>query len=108
MQYGATKTLPSLIISHYNSLLSDIKIQILQKKNIFCIFMELYSTTIESNLWPGFQSCLFKKWIRFLEGSWNREYFGLLQETWSIHNSMNLPKIEFIAYINILLWITNI
>ena len=25
-----------------------------------------------------------------------------LQETWSIHDSMNLPKIEFIAYIYIL------
>ena len=28
---------------------------------------------------------------------------GLLQETRSIHDSMNLPKIEFIAYIYILL-----
>ena len=28
---------------------------------------------------------------------------GLLQETRSIHDSMNIPKIEFIAYINILL-----
>ena len=54
---------------------------------------------------------LFKKWIRFLEGSWNHEYFGYLakgftltlQETRSIHDSMNLPKIEFIAYIYILL-----
>ena len=27
---------------------------------------------------------------------------GLVQETWSIHDSMNLPKIEFIAYIYIL------
>ena len=26
-----------------------------------------------------------------------------LQETWSIHDSMNIPKIEFIAYIYILL-----
>ena len=26
-----------------------------------------------------------------------------LQETQSIHDSMNIPKIEFIAYINILL-----
>ena len=25
-----------------------------------------------------------------------------LQETWSIHDSMNIPKIEFIVYINIL------
>ena len=25
-----------------------------------------------------------------------------LQETWSIHDSMNIPKIEFIAYIYIL------
>ena len=28
---------------------------------------------------------------------------GLLQSKWSIHNSMNIPKIEFIAYIYILL-----
>ena len=28
---------------------------------------------------------------------------GLLQETRTIHDSMNIPKIEFIAYINILL-----
>ena len=41
---------------------------------------------------------------------------GLLQSKWtltlqenrSIHDSMNLPKIEFIAYIFILLSITNI
>ena len=26
-----------------------------------------------------------------------------LQETWSIHDSKNIPKIEFIAYIYILL-----
>ena len=31
-----------------------------------------------------------------------------LQETRSIHDSMNIPKIEFIAYIYILLEITNI
>ena len=28
---------------------------------------------------------------------------GLLQETQSFHDSMNIPKIEFIAYIYILL-----
>ena len=46
-----------------------------------------------------------------LEGSWNHDYFGslakgftlTLQETRSIHDSMNLPKIEFMAYIYILL-----
>ena len=27
--------------------------------------------------------------------------WGLLQETWSIHDSMNIPKIEFTAYIYI-------
>ena len=31
-----------------------------------------------------------------------------LQETWSIHDSMNRPKIEFIAYIYILLKISKI
>ena len=31
-----------------------------------------------------------------------------LQETWSIHDSMNIPKIEFITYIYILLQITNV
>ena len=33
---------------------------------------------------------------------------SLLQETRSIHDSMNLLKIEFIAYIYILLQMTNI
>ena len=52
--------------------------------------------------------CLIKKWIQFLECSWNHEYFWslaklTLQETPSIHDSMNIPKIEFIAYIYILL-----
>ena len=53
----------------------------------------------------------FKKWIQFLECSWNHEYSGLLQtlqETRSIHDSMNIPKIEFIAYIYILLKISKI
>ena len=61
----------------------------------------------------------FKKLIKFLECSWNHKYmpwwdllqskwslkgFTLtLQETRSIHDSMNIPKIEFIAYIYILL-----
>ena len=58
---------------------------------------------------------VFKKLIQFLEWLWNHEYFGLhllckrqilrasltLQETRSIHDSMNIPKIEFIAYIYI-------
>ena len=35
-----------------------------------------------------------KKCIRFLEVSWKHEYLG----SRSIHDSMNLPKIEFIAY----------
>ena len=63
---------------------------------------------------------VFKNLIRFLEDSWNREYFGslakllgrfveswfvevTLQETRSIHDSTNLPTIECIAYIKILL-----
>ena len=38
----------------------------------------------------------------------NHEYFGslaklTLQETWSIHDYMNIPKLEFTAYIYILL-----
>ena len=46
-----------------------------------------------------------------LEGSWNHAYLGslaksgftlTLQETQSIHDSMNLSKIEFIAFIYIL------
>ena len=58
-----------------------------------CIFLELGVT--------------YKKLIQFLECSWNHEYFGLLQSTLqeiqSIHDSMTIPKIEFIAYIYILL-----
>ena len=44
---------------------------------------------------------LFKKLIQFLECSWNHEYFMslarraslLLQQTRSIHDSLNIPKI---------------
>ena len=51
--------------------------------------------------------CL-KKLIQFLDCSWNHEYFGslaklTLQATRSIHDSMNIPKVELIAYIYILL-----
>ena len=35
----------------------------------------------------------------FFEGSWHLEYFGSLAKL----DSMNLPKVEFIAYIYILL-----
>ena len=39
-----------------------------------------------------------------LQSKWSPKGFTLtLQETWSIHDSMNIPKIEFIAYIYILL-----
>ena len=45
----------------------------------------------------------------FLQSKWNPLGFTLiLQETQSIHDSMNLPKIEFIGYIYILLWISKI
>ena len=38
-----------------------------------------------------------------LQSKWSPKGFTLiLQETQSIHDSMNLPKIEFIAYIYIL------
>ena len=51
--------------------------------------------------------------MQFLEGSWNHEYFGsgaklTFQETRSIHDSMNLPKIEFITYIYILYYQSSI
>ena len=62
-----------------------------------------------------------KKQIQFLVCSWNHTYFGslaklvkpfgftlTLQETRSIHDSMNTPKIELIAYIKILLLISKI
>ena len=40
----------------------------------------------------------------FLQSKWSPRGFMLtLQETWSIHDSMNRPKIEFITYIYILL-----
>ena len=47
----------------------------------------------------------FKKWIRFLEGSWNHEIGSLAKEVKrpEVFDSMNLPKIEFIANICILL-----
>ena len=51
--------------------------------------------------------------MQFLEGSWNHEYFGsraklTLQETRSVHDSKNLPKIEFITYIYILYYQSSI
>ena len=40
----------------------------------------------------------------FLQSKWSPKGFMLpLQETRSIHDSMNIPKIEFIAYIYLLL-----
>ena len=37
-----------------------------------------------------------------LQSKWSPKGFMLtLQETWSIHDSVNLPKMEFIAYIHI-------
>ena len=60
---------------------------------------------------PFKERIIFKKWIQILECSWNHEYFGssaptgftlTLQETRSIHDSMSIPKIEFITYIYIL------
>ena len=39
-----------------------------------------------------------------LQSKWSPKVFTLtLKETQSIHDSMNIPKIEFIAYIYILL-----
>ena len=39
-----------------------------------------------------------------LQSKWSSKDFALtLQETWSIHDSMNRPKVELIAYIYILL-----
>ena len=53
--------------------------------------------------------------MKCFEFSWNHEYFEFLQSKWSplgftlvlqetrsIHDSINIPKIEFIAYIYIL------
>ena len=38
--------------------------------------------------------------LGLLRSKWNRKGFTLtLQKTQSIHDSMNIPKIEFIAYI---------
>ena len=43
-----------------------------------------------------------------LQRKWSPKGFTLtLQETRSIHDSINIPKIEFIAYIYILLSISN-
>ena len=37
--------------------------------------------------------------LGLLQSKWSPKGFGLtLQETWSIHDSMNIPKIEFITY----------
>ena len=44
-----------------------------------------------------------------LQSKWSPKGFMLaLQEILSIHDSMNIPKIEFIAYIYILLWISKV
>ena len=47
--------------------------------------------------------------LDLLQSKWSPKVFTLtLQETLSIHDSMNIPKIEFIAYIYILLSISKI
>ena len=44
-----------------------------------------------------------------VQSKWSLKGFTLtLQETWSIHDSMNLPKIEFITYIYILYYQSSI
>ena len=54
--------------------------------------------------------CKYMQYIQFLECPWNHEYFGslakltwrdslTLQETRCNHDSMNIPKIEFISWI---------
>ena len=52
------------------------------------------------------------KYLRNEFKSWNvhgiMNTSGLLQETLSFHDSTNIPKIEFIAYIYILFYITKI
>ena len=42
-----------------------------------------------------------------LQSKWSRNMLTL-QETWSIHDSMNIPKIEFITYIYILYYQSSI
>ena len=44
-----------------------------------------------------------------VQSKWSPKGFTLiLQETWSIHDSMNIPKIEFITYIYILYYQSSI
>ena len=44
-----------------------------------------------------------------VQSKWSWKGFWLtLQETWSIHDSMNIPKIEFITYIYILYYQSSI
>ena len=38
--------------------------------------------------------------LSYLRNEFN---YGMFMETWMLHDSMNIPKIEFIAYIYILL-----
>ena len=46
---------------------------------------------------------------RLLQSKWSPTGFPLtFQETQSIHDSMNIQKIEFISYIYIWLWISKI
>ena len=41
--------------------------------------------------------------LGLLQSKWTLGFTLTLQDTWSIHDSMNIPTIEFIAYIYILL-----
>ena len=50
------------------------------------------------------ESWILRASCKVSEAKWSPKGFKLtLQETWSIHDSMNNLKIEFIAYIDILL-----
>ena len=48
-----------------------------------------------------------ESWILRVSCKVSEGFTLTLQETQSINNSMNIPKIEFIAYIYILLYISN-
>ena len=77
--------------------------------DIYSLIITIYCSFSKSDL----AKSLFKKWIQILECPWILRVscivgFTLtLQETQSIHDSMNGPKIEFIAHMRFIINILN-
>ena len=100
-------------VTDYAALTKSIIIAILKGNKGKNAFQEVFPKIFTEVIWPTIDIVLLIACRRpaCANGQPRHSPKGFtltLQETRIIHDSMNLPKIEFIAYIYILLLITNI